>query len=457
MFREDGPIRPGLLTTMYRDALTGFLGRTAALEALLSSAATCRNEGSPLAALWLDIDRFRTVNDSFGHLGGDAVIARIAARLRDQLSEPFSAGRMGGDEFLILLPGRDLATAQATAGRILAALRQPIELGSLRLHPTASLGLAMLEKNEDPLSTIERAERAKAEAKRQGGDRLLLAGDEPAPGRLGVRLAREELEVENLLHAALESGGLSLHYQPVLRADESVEAVEALMRCATDGVGLTPARFIPVAEKTGLIVRLGEWSLLNAGMQARRLANSGRPVKVAVNVSRAQLTSPQFAQAMHAALLCANVAPNLLELELTESLFMDMSDVVQANLRAAREAGVTLAIDDFGTGYSSLATLKDIPAQKLKLDRAFVHVLPEDRRALAVVRAAAQMGRELGMVVVAEGVETEGQREALFEAGVDAIQGFLRARPMSVEALDVWLDGHYRAAGLPSEKEPGHG
>ena len=194
-----------------------------------------------------------------------------------------------------------------------------------------------------------------------------------------------------------------------------------------------------MAEKTGLIIRLGEWSLLAGARQASHLAAAGHRTKVAINVSRAQLASPKFAQALHAALLCADVSPELIELELTESLFMDISETVQANLHAARKAGVGLAIDDFGTGYSCLANLKDIPATKLKLDRAFVVVLPHDRRAFAVVKAMAQLGRELGMTVVAEGVEDPAQIEALREAGADAIQGFVHARAMPEETLLQWL------------------
>jgi EAL domain-containing protein (putative c-di-GMP-specific phosphodiesterase class I) len=276
-------------------------------------------------------------------------------------------------------------------------------------------------------------------AKRAGGGRVVISGDEPVPGRLGILLAREELELENKLHIALESGGLNLHYQPIVSFDGRIETVEALMRCTTDGCNISPAKFIPIAEKTGLISRLGDWSLLAGAQFAHRLDNAGLRTKVAINVSRAQLASPNFAKALHAALLCANVMPELIELELTESLFMDISETVQANLRAARDAGLGLAIDDFGTGYSCLANLKDIPATKIKLDRAFVIVLPHDRRAFAVVKALTQLGSELGMTVVAEGVEEQSQLDSLREAGVHAIQGYIHARPMPEEALLQWL------------------
>jgi EAL domain-containing protein (putative c-di-GMP-specific phosphodiesterase class I) len=278
------------------------------------------------------------------------------------------------------------------------------------------------------------------EAKRLGGGRHVVSGDERVPGRVGVLLAREELAIESQIHAALENGGLTLHYQPIVRFDGSVEAAEALMRCTVRGESIPPGKIIPVAEKTGLIVRLGEWSLMHAAQHARLLRDNGLATRVAVNVSRAQLTAPRFIEALYAAFYCADIAPELLELELTESLFMDVSDTVQSNLLAARKAGVSLAIDDFGTGYSCLADLKNIPATKLKLDRAFVRVLPQDKRSLAVVRAIAQLGRELGMTVVAEGVETAEQFAVLAEVGLDAVQGFYCARPMDGQALVSWLE-----------------
>ena len=367
------------------------------------------------------------------------MIAQIAHRLREKSAGRAEWCRMGGDEFVGLAPHCGAEAARQLAQDLLQAIEAPLQFGEIFLHPSASIGIAVLEADEDPFAFLERADRAMGTAKRQGGGRAVASGEEPIPGRLGILLAREELEIENRLHLALENGGLELHYQPIVRFDGRIEAVEGLMRCTVEGAALPPARFIPVAEKTGLIIRLGEWSLLAGARQASHLAAAGHRTKVAINVSRAQLASPKFAQALHAALLCADVSPELIELELTESLFMDISETVQANLHAARKAGVGLAIDDFGTGYSCLANLKDIPATKLKLDRAFVVVLPHDRRAFAVVKAMAQLGRELGMTVVAEGVEDPAQIEALREAGADAIQGFVHARAMPEETLLQWL------------------
>jgi len=423
------------------DILTGLQDRQGCLRLAEVMAATAGKDGAPFAALWVDIDRFRQVNESFGHLGGDEVIRVFAQRFRIRLGGRGELGRMGGDEFVLLAPRCDCAGALGLADEILRAVEEPIVIGSLILHPTASIGVAIHEIGEGALELLDRADRAKMAAKKRGGANIVCSGDEPIPGRLGVLLAREELEVESGLHFALENGGLSLHYQPIVEADGRVSAVEALMRCSVNGSFLSPARFIPVAEKTGLIIRLGEWCLLQGALFASHLQQAGHDIRVAVNVSRAQLASPKFSQALHAALICSNAPPGRLELELTESLFMDVSETVQKNVRSAISAGVRLAIDDFGTGYSCLANLKDIPATKLKLDRAFVTVLPEDRRAYAVIKAIRQLGHELGMTVVAEGCEKKGEADALLEAGVDAIQGYYYAKPMSEDGLMSWLAG----------------
>lgn len=421
------------------DSTTGFLDRGGCLRTAVRLADVSRSQRQAFAALWLDLDRFKQVNESFGHLGGDAVIGRLATTLREEFSGRAQIGRMGGDEFVFLLPDCSRQLAEDAAADLLRVVGQPIEIGNIRLRPSGSVGVALFDPAEDPLTFLERADRAMIEAKRLGGGRYVVSGDERIPGRLGVLLAREELAIESQIHLALESGGLTLHYQPIVRFDGSIEAVEALMRCQVGGESIPPGKIIPVAEKTGLIVRLGEWSLLNAAQHVRHLSDAGLATKIAVNVSRAQLTAPRFIEALYSAFYCADIAPELIELELTESLFMDVSDTVQANLLAARKAGVSLAIDDFGTGYSCLADLKNIPATKLKLDRAFVSVLPEDKRSLAVVRAIGQLARELGMTVVAEGVETAEQFDTLADIGLDAVQGFHCARPMNSQALLGWL------------------
>jgi len=422
------------------DLISGFLKRNAGLAAVRRQFAEADIRSAPLAALWLDIDRFRQVNDSFGHAGGDRVIGRIAERIRATAPACCEFLHMGGDEFVILIPETGLTCAEQVARQLLLEIEQPMAIDDILIRSSASIGIALRQVEDDPPGLLERADRAMIDAKRQGGNRFVVSGHEALPGHLGVELAREELAIVSALHSALENGELQLNYQPIVRPDGRIEAVEALMRCSAQRLQIPPDKFIPVAEKTGLIVRLGEWSLLQGTRCAARLREQGCATKVAINVSRAQLLSPGFLPALHGALLCANVSPELIELELTESLFMDLSPIVQTHLRSAREAGVGLAIDDFGTGYSCLSSLKDIPATKLKFDRAFISVLPADRRALAIVKAMTQLGRELGMIVVAEGVETPEQVLACEVAGTDATQGFFHARPMSEDDLLLWME-----------------
>lgn len=421
------------------DPITGFLNRNSGLQAAMRAVTVANRNGSELAVLWLDIDRFRQINDSFGHVAGDSVIARIAKRIRSVVSQPGDFLRMGSDEFVVLIPDIDRREAEQLARKLLIAVEKPMTIDDILIHPSASIGVALAPPEGDPLGLLERADRAMIDAKRQGGNRVVVSGDEVAAGRLGIQLARDELAIESALHGALESNGLALDFQPIVGPDGRVEAVEALMRCNAGALQISPARFIPVAEKTGLIIRLGEWSLLQGARHAAQLRDQGFSTKVAINVSRAQLTSHSFMQALHGALVCAAVAPQLIELELTESLFMDLSPIVQDNMRSAREAGVGLAIDDFGTGYSCLACMKDFPATKLKFDRAFIHALPDDARAFAIIKAMTVLAKDLGMVVVAEGIENTEQMEACMTAGVDAMQGYFIARPMHETALLSWM------------------
>lgn len=256
----------------------------------------------------------------------------------------------------------------------------------------------------------------------------------------GCQSRRQELIIEQQLHEALEAGGFSLLYQPIVNPlAGQVETCEALMRCQVQGQQLMPDQFIPVAEKTGQIIQLGDWSLLAAAQTAEQLAQHGYPTRIAVNISRTQLTAPQFQHTLQTLLTINPTASRLIEIELTESLFMDTSHTVRSNLAAAVEAGFSLAIDDFGTGYSCLAYLKDIPASKLKLDRTFIQGLPADHKSLSIIRAITQMAHDLGISVVAEGVENVEQCDILLNAGVNMLQGFLFSRPLSASRLETWL------------------
>lgn len=428
------------------DRLTGLHDRQGCHRLLSGLLQPPAEDGRGTAVLWIDVDRFRQINSSFGHLVGDSVLAELARRLARASGVTGTLARMGGDEFVLVLPRASATEAGHAATKLLAAIARPLGIGTTRMRPAASIGVALAQPDEAAHELLERADRAKTEAKRQGGGQFYLSGGLPRNlageyYRGGKYLAREELSVEESLHQALESGGLTLEYQPIVRVGaRKTDIVEALMRCRVNGVETPPGRFIPVAEKTGLIHQLGDWSLVTAAGFVSRLRRAGRSLKIAVNVSRAQLIAPSFTQSLHAVLAYTDILPSQIELEITESLFMETSGLVQKNLQAALEAGFPLALDDFGTGYSSLACLKNLPAQKLKLDRAFVIDLPEDARSYGVAKAVTQLAGDLGISVVAEGVETEQQYGILSKIGVTAMQGFHIARPMPEAALLDWLE-----------------
>lgn len=424
---------------MQLDPTTGFLDRYSCLQLASDLVDQVGESGQSLGLLWIDIDRFKQVNASFGYEGGDSVISVVADRLREQIKGKFKIGRVGADEFICLVPNFDIDHAEKLGIALMRAIEPPMLMGDFKIRLTASIGIAVLEPEESISELLERADWSKNTAKEQGGNRYVISGNELVASHMGIIQAREDLEVEYLLHTALETGGLQLHYQPILGFKGNVLSVEALMRCNVNGKNITPVRFFPVAEKSGLIVLLGDWSLLHGTRQARELSKSGLNTTVSINVSRAQLADERFAHALHAAITLAEVEPKLIELELSESIFMDASVTVQSNLRAARDMGVSLAIDNFGTGFSCLANLKDIPATKLKLGRALTMALPGDVRALSVTNALVQMGKDLGMTIIAEGVETKEQMESLRELSVDGIQGYYYAKPMDVEALSSWL------------------
>lgn len=424
---------------MQIDANTGFPDRYGCMQLASDMVEQIGESDLSLAVLWIDLDRFKHVNESFGYDGGDNVISLVADRLRDKIKGEVKISRVGADEFVCLIPAVDMREAEKFGVELLETIRLPLNMGDFRLRLTASMGIAMLEPEESASELLERADWSKITAKKEGGNRYILSGSEQVPSHMGIIMAREDLEVEYLLINALEKNELQLHYQPILEFNGRVLSVEGLMRCTVNGKSIPPARFFPVAEKSGLIVSLGEWSLLQGTRQAQLLSKSNLHTTVSINVSRGQLADGKFAQALHSAITIAEVDPGLIELELSESLIRDASDTIQSNLRSARDMGVSLAIDNFGSGLSCLANIKNIPATKLKLGRAFTMTLPEDKRSMSVVKSVVQMGKDLGMTVIAEGVETKEQMEAVRELGMDGLQGYYYAKPMDVAALSSWL------------------
>ncbi len=421
------------------DPTSGFLDRFSCLEITSDLVSRASDNEQFLAVIWIDLDRFKQINESFGYEGGDNIISLVADRLRDKIGNRGESGRIAADEFVFIVAVTDIDQAENLALELMRAIEIPINMGDFRIRLTASVGIALLEPEETAAELLERADWSKNTAKKQGGNRHVISGNELVPSHMGIIQAREDLEVEYLLHTALDNGGLQLHYQPILGFDGKVLSVEALMRCTVNGKNIPPGRFFPVAEKSGLIVRLGEWSLQQGTRQAKLLSQRGLKTTVSINVSRGQLSDASFAQALQAAIILADVNPGLIELEFSESIFMDVSETIQSNLRQVREMGVNLAIDNFGSGFSCMANLKDIPASKLKLGRSLTLSLPGDRRSYSVVKAMVNLSKDLGLTVIAEGVETKEQMEDLKNLSVDGIQGYYYARPMDVEALSIWL------------------
>jgi diguanylate cyclase (GGDEF)-like protein len=421
------------------DPTSGFLDRFSCLEITSDLVSRASESEQSLAVIWLDLDRFKQINESFGYEGGDNIISLVSDRLREKIADRGESGRIAADEFIFIVEVTDIDQAESLALELMRAIEPPISMGDFRIRLTASVGIALLEPEETAAELLERADWSKNTAKKQGGNRHIISGNELIPSHMGIIQAREDLEVEYLLHTALENGGLQLHYQPILGFNGKVLSVEALMRCTVNGKSIPPGRFFPVAEKSGLIVRLGEWSLLQGTRQAKLLSQLGLQTTVSINVSRGQLADVRFAQALQAAVILADVSPALIELEFSESIFMDASETIQGNLRLARELGVSLAIDNFGTGFSCMANIKDIPASKLKLGRSLTLALPDDRRSYSVVKAMVNLGKDLGLTVIAEGVETKEQMEDLKSLSIDGIQGYYYARPMDDKALSTWL------------------
>jgi len=420
-----------------RDPLTGLPGKLAmrlATGAVLRAGAP----GTRAALLAFDLDRLKDVNACWGYATGDEVLRRIGERLTELAGERGRAARLGGDRFALLLPDLpDAATALERAREALEQLGRPLEVAGVEITPSATIGVALHPDHGSGFDQLMRcAELAVDEAKREGGGRLLLF--EP---RMDATLkARKVMERE--LRRALETGQFTVHYQPQFDlASNAVVACEALIRWRHPDRGLVPPiEFVPIAESNGLIRPLGAWILEEALGAARRWLDLGWPVRVAVNVSAAQLRQRDLPALLRRLLGETGVPPHLLELEVTESLFVDPSQItIRRCLDAVAAMGVSLAIDDFGTGYSSLACLKRLPVDRIKIDKSFLRELGRDPADEAIVRTIIGIARTFDRRVVAEGVETELQRRFLAHAGCDEAQGYHFARPMPEAEVTAFM------------------
>ncbi len=418
----------------HHDPLTDLPNQRLFNQHLAHSITRARRDQEKAAVLVLDLDHFKHINESLGHQLGDELLIEVSRRFRGQLREGDTLARQGGDEFMVLLEDLQRAEeASLVAGKLLATLKTPFELHGERLFLAASLGICIFPDDAATAGElISGADAAMYRAKERGRDNFQYFSVEQSAQAL------ERLQLENQLREALQNDELRLFYQPqVCLISGRIVGAEALIRWQSPERGLVfPDRFIPLAEENGLIHPLGEWVLSEACRQLAAWDAAGLHLpKLAVNLSAKQLEHKDLATRVNAIVRHAQMAPERLELEITESAVMRRPDDAVAQLKAIHRTGIGLALDDFGTGYSALGYLKRLPVQKIKIDRSFVQDLPHDEEDVTITRTVIAMGQALGLTVIAEGVEEIIQRDFLAEQGCDLYQGYLCSRPVNAAAF----------------------
>ncbi len=418
----------------HHDPLTGLPNRALLQDRMQQAIAESQRNGQTVAVLLLDLDQFKTVNDSLGHDAGDQLLKQIAQRLREGLRETDTVGRLGGDEFLILLKGLgERAAIEQRVAALQARLMAPLAVAGTELRISASFGIALYPEHGRDLETLQRqSDTAMYRAKASGRQRWCFYDPSMAAE------VQDRMTLHSGLATALERGEFELHYQPQIElASGRMVGAEALLRWRrADGSLMPPAQFIPVAEESGLIVGIGAWVLREACRQAARWpAVDGRLPWVAVNLSALQFRDGDLEQVVVEALQDSGLAPQRLELELTESILISDPATVLERVRRLKAMGLILSIDDFGTGYSSLSYLTQFPVDRLKIDRGFVQQLGSCGQNHTIVEAIVGLARNLGLSCVAEGVETETAAEQLRGLGCAYAQGYLFARPLTLAQL----------------------
>jgi diguanylate cyclase (GGDEF)-like protein len=425
----------------YHDALTGLPNRPLYMDRLIVALAQATRANQKLAVFFLDLDRFKDINDSLGHTTGDLLLKACAERIRRCVREGDTVARFGGDEFTLLIPRIDnIEDAAKIAQKINETLRVPFIIAGRELFATTSIGIAISPSDgRDPETLVRNADAAMYRAKDQGRDGYQLY----APA-MNAR-ALERLAMENMLRKALSQRELMVFYQPVIElATKRIVGLEALVRWQHPQLGfLLPAHFISTAEVSGLIIPIGNWVLLTACKQLRLWQRRVDPdLTVSVNLSARQFQQPDLVSSVAQALEESGIDPRTLELEITESNAMQDAESTIYTLRELKGLGVRISMDDFGTGYSSLNYLKQFPIDTLKLDQSFVRDVTTDPRDAAIVSAVISMVHSLDLKVVAEGVETEEQLAFLQQRRCDRIQGFFFSAPIPADELERYLVEH---------------
>lgn len=418
----------------YHDALTNLPNRILLQDRLLQALQQAEQSGERLGLLMLDLDHFQLINDSMGHAVGDQLLQLVALRLQQGLRPGDTVSRQGGDEFIILMPGLgSIEQAGMLSEKLRRLVAEPFQLGESRYDLSASVGISLYpDDSRDADELYRHADAALYHAKQQGRNHCRFFSGEIEE----ALLTRQALERHFRMGAEQES--FLVYYQPKVDVEDlSTVGVEALMRWRKeDGAILAPAEFIPLAEKTGLILPLGQLVLRQACLDGKRWHDAGCDLHVAVNVSAMQIAAAGFCEQLRATLKETGMAPDRLQLELTESVLARDVELTMAMLSELKSLGVSIAIDDFGTGYSSLSYLKSFPIDVLKIDQSFVRDMLSDSSSGAIVAAIVRMAQAMGLSLVAEGVESAEQAHALARQGVRIMQGFYYGKPMPVEEMD---------------------
>ena len=419
------------------DTLTNLPNQSVLRDRLGLALAHAQRSQEPLAVVFMDLDRFKIINDSLGPTAADALLVEVAQRLTQTVRHQDTVSRQGGDEFTLLLPEVDAADAAHVAQKLLTCFAEPFQVSGQQLVVTPSIGIAVYPTDGHEIDTLLQAsDMAMYRAKSDGGNTFRFHTAD-----MHQRVSKT-LRLENDLRKALRQDELLLHFQPqVSFTTGRVVGCEALVRWQHPETGLMPpAEFIPVAEDSGLIVPIGNWVLYAATRQCRAWQLAGlQDLVVAINVSTVQFRQEDFAQSVQHALTAANLAPRFLEVEITESVMADNPERAIRTIRQLHDLGVQLSIDDFGTGYSSFSYLKRFKIHKLKIDQSFVRDLNTDGNSASISQAIISMAHSLGLSVIAEGVETPEQAQWLASHQCDEAQGYLYARPMPVDQFETWL------------------
>jgi len=428
----------------HHDALTGLPNRAAFDTRIAETLERCARDDEKFAVICVDVDRFKEVNDIFGHPTGDALLIEVARRLKLATDREFVA-RMGGDEFTIIAAGPQPLTAESIGDCLVGAASGEIDIGGQLLRLGLSVGVAIYpDDGQDATTLLGNADAALYRAKAAGRGTMRFFAAEVD------QQLRERRSLQHELHSAIENEELTLHFMPIARTDREIVGFEALVRWHHPRRGaVPPATFIPLAEDSGQIVALGEWILRRA---CREAAAWPKPLQVAVNLSPVQFRRGDLPETVHRILMETGLKPSRLELEITEGIFVDNFSRAVSILRRIKSLGVRVSLDDFGTGYSSLSYLHAFPFDKLKIDQIFIAEVDNDTRSAAIVRAVIALGHALGLRLVAEGVETAAQLAFVSAEGVEEVQGYLLGRPQPIEGFAEAVGSNF--APLPHLAAP---